>query len=68
MDEELKALGDAIAAASPGVVTRAYVEFGELNLCVEASRIVQALKDTAAIFYRMYILRWYDRPIGRNTA
>jgi len=43
MDEELKALGDAIAAASPGVVTRAYVEFGELNLCVEASRIVQAL-------------------------
>jgi len=23
--------------------------------------VAQALKDTAAIFYRMYILRWYDR-------
>jgi len=23
--------------------------------------VAQALKDTAAIFYRMYVLRWYDR-------
>lgn len=43
MDEELKALGDAIAAALPGVVTRAYVEFGELNLVVEAEGVVAAL-------------------------
>ena len=28
--------------------------------------VAQALKDTAAIFYRMYIVRWYDRPESRS--
>ncbi len=43
MDDELKALGDAIAAALPGAGARAYVEFGELNLCVDAAAIVDTL-------------------------
>ena len=57
MDEELKALGDAVAAASPGV-TRAYVEFGELNLCVDASRIVEALtylRDAPDCLFKCFI-------------
>jgi NADH-quinone oxidoreductase subunit C len=43
MDDELKALGDAIAAALPGAAPRVYVEFGELNLCVGAASIVETL-------------------------
>ena len=43
MDEDLKALGDSIAAALPGASPRVTVEFGELNLCVEPSHIVETL-------------------------
>lgn len=43
MDDDLKALGDAIVAALPGAVPHVYVSFGELNLCVEASHIVETL-------------------------
>ncbi|MDF2115254.1 NADH-quinone oxidoreductase subunit C [Roseiarcaceae bacterium H3SJ34-1] len=43
MDETLKSLGDSIAAALPGAVERAYVDFGELNIVAEASRIVEVL-------------------------
>ncbi len=67
MDEELKALGDAIAAASPGVVTHAYVEFDELNLCVEASRIVEALaylRDAPDCLFKCFIdITAVDYPV-----
>jgi len=43
MDDDLKALGDSIAAALPGAAPRVTVEYGELNLCVEASHIVETL-------------------------
>jgi len=43
MDETLKSLGDSIAAALPGAVERAYVDFGELNIVATASRIVEVL-------------------------
>jgi NADH-quinone oxidoreductase subunit C len=43
MDETLKSLGDSIAAALPGAVERAYVDFGELNIVANASRIVEVL-------------------------
>jgi NADH-quinone oxidoreductase subunit C len=43
MDETLKSLGDSIAAALPGAVERAYVDFGELNIVADASRIVEVL-------------------------
>lgn len=29
--------------------------------------VAQALRDTAAIFYRMYLLRWYDQPSGKRA-
>lgn len=32
---------------------------------VKFSDVVNTLWDTLAIFYRMHILRWYDRPHGR---
>lgn len=43
MDDDLKALGDAIAAALPGAAPHVYVSFGELNLYVEALHIVETL-------------------------
>lgn len=43
MDEDLKALGDSIAASLPGAAPRVTFAFGELNLCVEASHIVETL-------------------------
>jgi NADH-quinone oxidoreductase subunit C len=58
MDEALKTLGETIAAALPGVVTRAYVEFGELNIVAEASRIVDVLthlRDDAACRFVCFI-------------
>ena len=42
-DEVLANLGAAIAAALPGAVTRTYVEYGELNVVAEASRIIETL-------------------------
>jgi NADH-quinone oxidoreductase subunit C len=41
--EALATLGAAIAAALPGAVTRTYVEYGELNVVVEASGIISTL-------------------------
>ena len=43
MNEALKTLGDAIAAALPGVVLRTYQEYGELNVVVDAAHVIQAL-------------------------
>ena len=39
----MRDLGASIAAALPGAVTRCYVEFGELNVCAEAGRIIDVL-------------------------
>ncbi len=41
--DPLASLGAAIAAALPGVVTRTYVEYGELNVVADAPRILDAL-------------------------
>ncbi len=43
MDEALKSLGESIAAALPGAVERAYLEFGELNLVADAGKITSVL-------------------------
>jgi len=43
MDETLKPLGDSIAAALPGAVERAYVDFGELNIVADPARIIDVL-------------------------
>jgi len=41
--DPLAILGAAIAAALPGAVTRAYVEYGELNVVADAPRILDVL-------------------------
>ena len=41
--DPLAILGAAIAAALPGAVTGAYVEFGELNVVADAPRILDVL-------------------------
>jgi len=43
MDDGLKMLGEAIAAALPGAVEKAYVEFGELNVVAKAEKIIETL-------------------------
>jgi NADH-quinone oxidoreductase subunit C len=43
MDEQLKSLGESIAAALPGAVERAYVDFGELNIVANAQDILRVL-------------------------
>ena len=58
MDEALKSLGESIAAALPGAVTRTYVEYGELNVVIEASRIndvLAKLRDDAAFQFVSFI-------------
>ena len=54
MDEALKTLGDGIAAALPGVVLRAGVAYGELNIVADAAHIVTVLTylrdDPACLF------------------
>ncbi len=44
MDEALKSLGESIAAALPGAVESAYVEYGELNVVADAARILEVLQ------------------------
>ncbi len=56
--ETLATLGAAIAAALPGAVTRTYVEYGELNVVAEASRIIDALtflRDDSACRFVCFI-------------
>lgn len=43
MSEDLKVLGEKIASGLPGAVSRTYVEFGELNIVVDAAAIVDVL-------------------------
>jgi len=66
MDEELKALGDAAIAALPGADLRAYVEFGELNLVANASRVVEVLSwlrdDSGALFSCLIDITAVDYP------
>jgi len=66
MDDELKALGDAIAAALGGAVSRTYVEHGELNVVVHAARIVEALTalrdDPACLFSCIIDITAVDYP------
>jgi NADH-quinone oxidoreductase subunit C len=56
--DPLVALGEAIAAAPAIGVQRAYVEFGELNLVVDAARIVEALtylRDDENCLFKCFI-------------
>ena len=58
MDEALKTLGETIASALPGAVTRTYVEYGELNVVAEAQRILDVLthlRDDAACRFVCFI-------------
>jgi NADH-quinone oxidoreductase subunit C len=67
MDEPLKALGDAIVAAQPGVFRRAYVEHGELNLVADAGAIVAALTylrdDPDCLFFCLIDITAVDYPV-----
>jgi NADH-quinone oxidoreductase subunit C len=58
MDDELKALGDAIAVALGGAVSRTYIEYGELNVVVDAAQIIEALtalRDNPACLFNCII-------------
>jgi len=58
MDDALKTLGDAIAAALPGAVARTYVEYGELNVVANAPRIIDVLthlRDDAACLFISFV-------------
>jgi NADH-quinone oxidoreductase subunit C len=55
MDEALRELGEQIAAVLPGAVTGYSVEYGELTLTVEASKILRVLnhlKDDSQCRFR----------------
>jgi len=64
MDDALNALGTTIAAALPGA--SANVAFGDLNIVVEAARIVEALKylrdDPASQFISFIDITAVDYP------
>lgn len=56
--DPLIALGDAIVAAPACAAQRAYVEYGELNVIVDAARIVEALtflRDDEACLFNCFI-------------
>ncbi len=56
--DPLVALGEAIAAAPGSAVQRAYVEYGELNLVADASRIVDTLtylRDDPGCLFKCFI-------------
>lgn len=56
--DPLVALGDAIVAAPACGAQRAYVEYGELNVVVDAPRIVEALtflRDDEACLFNCFI-------------
>ena len=66
MDEALKALGDAVAAAVPGAVLGVSTAYGELTLTVEASRLIEAVRhlrdDPACLFVSFIDLTAVDYP------
>ncbi len=47
-EQDLKALGDRVAAALTGKVTRCYVEFGELNVVAHAAEIAAVMQHLAS--------------------
>ena len=61
--DKLKA---AIAAAAPGATTRAYAEFGELNLVIEPARVVDVMTrlrdDSACRFVCLIDITAVDYP------
>jgi NADH-quinone oxidoreductase subunit C len=67
MDEALKALGEAVVAARPGVFQRAYVGYGELNLIAEAGEIAAALTylrdDPRCLFTCLIDITAVDYPV-----
>ena len=66
MDEALKTLGNSVASALPGAVTRTYVEYGELNVVADAARILDVLKhlrdDAACLFICFVDITATDYP------
>ena len=67
MNEALKTLGDAISAALPGVVLRSYLEYGELNVVVDAAHVIRALTylrdDPACLFFCPIDITAVDYPV-----
>jgi NADH-quinone oxidoreductase subunit C len=67
MDDGLKTLGEALAAALPGAVQRCYVDYGELNVVAEASRILEVLThlrdDPACLFICIIDITATDYPV-----
>jgi NADH-quinone oxidoreductase subunit C len=58
MDDALTALGTTIAGALPGAVTGNYVAFGELNIVVDAGRVIDVLRhlrDDPACAFKCFI-------------
>jgi NADH-quinone oxidoreductase subunit C len=66
MDDGLTNLGESIAAGLPGAVTRAYVEYDELNLVADAGRILDVLTylrdDPACLFICFIDITATDYP------
>jgi NADH-quinone oxidoreductase subunit C len=58
MSDALKALGESIQAALPGAVEETYVAYGELNLVVEAGRVLDVLthlRDDPACLFNCFV-------------
>jgi NADH-quinone oxidoreductase subunit C len=66
MDDPLRVLGDAIAAAVPGAVTEVETAYGELTLTVAPSRLVEAVTylrdDPSCLFVSFIDLTAVDYP------
>ena len=66
MDSGLKQLGEAIAAALPGAISRISTAFGELTLTVEAARLIETVTylrdDPSCLFVCFIDLTAVDYP------
>jgi len=67
MDDDLKQLGDAIAAALPGLVSGVSTAFGELTLTVEPAGLIEVVAhlrdDPSCLFVSFIDLTAVDYPV-----
>jgi NADH-quinone oxidoreductase subunit C len=67
MDNGLRQLGEAVAAALPGSITGISTAYGELSLSVEASRLIETITylrdDPACLFVCFTDLTAVDYPV-----